>query len=333
MIIFLFGEDTFRSRQKLKELKGKFKHDVDPDGSSIVVIDGEKASLESINEVVAAPSLFAKRRMIVIESIFKNKSIKVQEAVADYFKARDDKKEISNESNIIIFWDETDGEGLKTNKLFKLLTGQRFVQEFKPLSNTQAISWVKARAKKRGVTIRHQAAVHLTSLFGSDLWQLCNEINKLASFKRGQTPELVEGTQPAQIEVQDVDELARGSADENIFALTDAISNKNKAQALKLFEEEMKSGVTETYLLFMIIRQFKILMQVREGLDQGLTPRKLMSQLKLHPFVVQKSSTQVRKFTLPILKRIFQALVSIDRELKTGKADLRSSISLLIAKI
>ena len=175
--------------------------------------------------------------------------------------------------------------------------------------------------------------MHLTALFGSDLWQLDNEINKLISYKRGQKPELVKDARIAQIEVEDVDQLARGSADENIFALTDAISNRNKALALKLFEQEIDSGVTESYLMHMVTRQFKIMLMIRQALDQGLTPRQIMGQLKLHPFVVQKTSTQVRKFVLADLKKLFHRLVDIDSQIKTGVAELKPALSLLIAEL
>ena len=70
MIIFLYGEDTFRSRKKLKELKNRFLKEIDSSGYSLAVIDGEKTCLEEINSAVSALSLFTKKRMIVISDIF-----------------------------------------------------------------------------------------------------------------------------------------------------------------------------------------------------------------------------------------------------------------------
>ncbi len=334
MIIFLYGEDTYRSREKLKELRDKFIRDVDPSGNSVVMIDGGKTTLDKFNEAVAAPSLFAKRRMIVIDGIFENKSKTVQDAIFDYFRKKEkNAKGKSADDNIIVFRDGIGGEKHKANKLFKLLLKQQFVQDFKPLSNTQAAEWVKRAVGERGGSIRNEAAVHLVSLFGSDLWRISNEVNKLVNFKRGQQPELLADGQEVLIEVADVDNLVRGSADENIFALTDAISQKNKSLALKLFEQEIEAGVTESYLITMITRQFRILLQVREALNQGHTNRKMLSLLKLHPFVIQKATAQVRNFPLETLKAIMNELVAIDYRMKTGRADAKSGLSLLIAKI
>jgi len=137
----------------------------------------------------------------------------------------------------------------------------------------------------------------------------------------------------AVISEEDVEALSRGKIDENIFALSDAIGNKNKAQAIKLLEQEMEAGVAEQYLLTMIIRQFKILLQVKEAIDAGMSQRKITSQLHFHPFVVQKCSGQVGGFSSDLLKKIFSDLLEVDRKIKSGQGDFKAALSLMIAKI
>lgn len=328
MIIFLYGEDTFRSRQKLKELKDKFIREVDPAGNSIINLAGESLTIEALSEAVGARSLFARKRMIIVENVFNNKSEKILEKVFDYFKKQTSKKE-KDDDNIIIFWDETSGSKLEKNKLFKLLSEQKYAQNFKNLSNTEVANWIKKELTAREAKIKPQALLNLASMFSSDLWQLNNEIDKLINFKKAQLlPE-----SEAVISEDDVESLSRGKVDENIFALTDAIGNRNKAQAIKLLEQEIEAGVAEQYLLTMIIRQFKILLQVKEAVDSGMSPRKITSQLKLHPFVVQKCSAQARSFSLPILKNVFSGLLEIDKAIKTGQGDFKSALSLMIVKM
>jgi len=345
MIIFIYGEDTFRSREKLKELKEKFIEKADPSGNSIVCINGETTSIEKVNEATAAHSLFSRKRLIIIENIFSNKSKELINQVAEYINnkltaEKKDKKKSAvgdstseKEDNVIIFWDDISGEKMGRNKLFTLLSKTDYCQNFELMSNTQTITWIRKKAKAKGINIRQQAAVRLSSLFGSDLWQIGNEINKLANYKLGRTSQLIKGQTEVLIEVNDVDQLARGNYDENIFALTDAISNKNKNQALALFENEIAAGAAESYLMHMIIRQFRILVQIRQSLDLGHTSRKIISQLRLHPYVVQKTMSQVRNFSLPVLKNIFSHLVEIDQKLKTGQVDIKTAINLLIVKL
>lgn len=333
MIIFLYGEDTYRSRQKLNELKNKFFRDIDPGGSSFVMIDGETVNMEKVNEAVSTPSLFTRKRMIVIERIFSNKARTVREQMLEFLKAKDKIKAKAVEENIIIFWEDISDEGQKTDKLFKFLLKQKYVQSFNPLSNTEATNWAKREIIARGGKITGASAMHLTSLIGNDLWQLSNEINKLINYKEGAGQKLLKTKSETEININDIETQVKGKVDENIFALTDAISNKNKALAMKLFDSELEAGVADTYLMHMIIRQFRILMQVRQGLDSGLTQRKIATKLKLHPFVMQKSLSQVQKFSLPNLKNIFLDLIKLDRDIKSGEIEAKTGLSLLIAKV
>ena len=50
MIIFLYGADTFRSREKLKSLKDRFIREVDRSGLNLIELDGEKAGINDINK-------------------------------------------------------------------------------------------------------------------------------------------------------------------------------------------------------------------------------------------------------------------------------------------
>lgn len=328
MIIFLYGEDTFRSRQKLRELKNKFIKEVDPDGNSIVILAGGNLTTGELSEAVGAQSLFTRKRLIIIENIFVNKREKLLEKADEYLKKKVGKKD-KPDDNIIIFWDETTGEKLGSNKLFKYLSAQKYNQFFKKLSNTETAVWIKKEFTSRGAKAKPQSVLSLASMFSGDLWQLNNEIDKLINYKKAQL--LTESE--AIINEDDIGLTCRGNVDENIFALTDAISNKNKALAMKLFEQEIEAGVAETYLLAMIIRQFKILLQVKEAVANGMSSRKIINQLHLHPFVVQKCSAQVNGFSISLLKKVFSSLIEIDKNIKTGQTDFKAALSLLLVKI
>lgn len=329
MIIFLYGEDTFRSRKKLNELKGKFVKDVDSGDSSLSVLDGERVEFEKINNALGASSLFSKKRMLVIEKLFANKSKTVIDSSYEYVKI----KKLSEVDDIIlIFWEDRASQPKLGSKLWRMLKSEKYVQEFKLLSNTEAANWVKSEAGKNGASITLQSALKLVGLVGSDLWSLNNELQKLIAFKGAKQDSLVAGGS-VEIVDDDINRLVRGQVDENIFALTDAIGNKNKALALKLFEQEIEAGIAEVQIMHMIVRQFRILLQIRSALDEGLTQKKILNQLKLHPFVLQKGMAQARNYELTKLKEIFFELVLIDSQIKTGKQDVLTAISLMIAKI
>jgi len=350
MIIFLYGEDTFRSRQKLKDLKESFNKKIDPSGNSLVTLDGANLNINKISQHAGPGSLLSKKRMIIIEDLFLNKDKNIMTDVYNYLTT----KKSTVDDNVIIFWDSSikkkkagrqetilsiDSSGrekamLKNPlKLMKLLSKQKYSQTFNLLNNQELTNWVKNLISQSNSKISYQALQTLISLVGNDLWQLDKEIKKLINYKLGANPKLTAGGESRQIEIKDVEQLVKGRFDENIFSLTDAISNKNKILASKLLEEQYESGLTDNYLLNMIIRQFKILLNIRQALDLGLTSRKIMSSLKLHPFIVQKGINQVRNFNLATLKKIIEHLIKIDYRMKTGQADVKTMLNLFFAKL
>lgn len=352
MIIFLYGENTFLAKRKLKEFKNKFLNDIDPGGNNIFYLVGDTLSVDKLNEKIGSRSLLVKKRMIIIENIFQNKTKTIFKEITEYLKL----KEKSLEDNIIIFIDSgvkskaargkikkqtlmIDKSGkekvmLKNpSLLFNFLSSQQFTQEFPALSNTEVSNWVKKEIENKKGSITFQASQLLSSLLGNNLWQINNEIDKLINYKLGSTPKLLEGGGKIEIDIKDVETLVKGSFDENIFALTDAISNKNIKLASKYLEEQYEAGLSDSYLINMFVRQFKILIQIRQALDSGLNSRKIMSELKLHPFIIQKGINQVRNFNLENLKNILNKLIKIDYSMKTGKGDPGTMLRLLILNI
>ncbi|MDP2736671.1 MAG: DNA polymerase III subunit delta [bacterium] len=344
MIIFLYGQDNFRSRLKLNELKDKYLKEIDKLGSGLKVINGAKASFSEITAAISPSSLLSKKRLIIIEDIFINKDKLIFERLSEYFKNK------KQDDNIIIIWEsniktkkfknvlspmlpDSSGKEKPLNKkqaeLFKFLSTQKYAYNFNLLSNTESANWVKKETALRGGKISAKAAEMLVGLVGSDGWQINNELDKLLSYKTA--GKLTKDG--ADIEIEDVKNLVRGNFSENIFALTDALSVKNKALAIKLLDEQIEAGLSDGYLLNMFVRQFRILLQIKQALESGLSQRQIASQLKLHPFVAQKGVEQARHFTLPILKNILSRLAKIDYEVKSGSGDYLTGLNMLIASL
>jgi DNA polymerase-3 subunit delta len=328
----LYGEDDFRIKKKLSELKEKFKIDVDSSGEAIVSFDGTKLVFDKLNTAVNSGSLFVRRRMVIVEGIFQNKNKEVFPVLFDFIKKEDKKNSDPKEGNILIFYDENVGtHPTKVRKdLWQYLVSSKFSQEFKKLSNTEISSWVKKEASVLGAEISIQTSAELASILDNDLWRIQSELEKLVNYKGGM--KLMDGGK-LEIKKEDIEIMSKGVFDDNIFALTDAIGSKNKSLALKLFEEQMQNGTSFDYLLTMVIWQFRRMLQVRQALDLGYGSRKITTDLKIHPFVVQKSINQVRSFKLENLKNIFKELVDINKKIREIGAEPKVLMGLFIAKL
>lgn len=340
MLIFLYGPDTFRARQKISELRDKFIKEVDPTGSSVLSLDGARTDMEEISGAYRPRSLFAKRRFIVLDTLLSNKDKEIISELTDFLSDEKDN------DNILVIFEPNFIEkktGLKTSIMkpgpddklaalnkaekafFERLKKGNFVQAFQPLSQPELLKALAKLANSRGVGLSDPAARTLIRLVGMDLWPLSNEVEKLSAYAAGKSSE-----KPVITET-DVKEMVSQSVTENIFALTDALGNKQSRAAVELLAGQMDSGVHPSYLLTMMLWQFKTLASVRQALDEGLSSREISGNLGLHPYVLEKSINQVRKFTLASLKKIINRLIELDYKHKTGQGTLEELLPVAVA--
>jgi len=321
MIIFLHGTDTYRSRQQLKFYKEGFVKKYDPSGLNCTVLDGEKLTFSDFRKACGATGFLSKKRMIIVENLFsKNKDKKIQHEIIEYID-----HEFSKD-NVLIFWEEEPDEWRERKKLgvapfYKRLMKEK--QEYFPfLIGEQLNRWIRTEVAKNKGKIDNAAILELASLVGSDLWAMDTEIEKLINYKKNKI-----------IAASDVRQMVRTKFDENIFHLTDALSEKNGKLSLKLLNDQIRSGAHPLYVLTMLVRQFRILLQVKEILNQEENYYTVASRLNLHPFVAQKAIKEARRFTLDELKNIYQKLLEIDIKLKTSQDDPRVLFDLLVMKV
>jgi DNA polymerase-3 subunit delta len=281
--------------------------------------------------------------MIVIEDSFLSADL---DEISKYFS---ENKESCRE-NTVIFWDKKiktkkgksekivmiDSSGRevvltkKREKWFEYLKKQDYFQEFTSFSNLEVSRWVKEKFREQELVINNDALQLLISITGNNLWQLDKEINKLINYKKGMA---LNDSPGKEISLSEVKDLVHGFFDEDIFSLTDAISNQNKNIAIKLLEKQFNSGVNEYYLLNMMVRQIKIMLQIKQSLELGESSKKMISSLKLHPFIIQKGISQARRFSLESLKRSLSDLAEIDFCLKTGKGEAKTMLDLFVLRV
>lgn len=321
MILFVYGPDTFRVQEKTKELIDQFRAKRDTVGMNVVKLAGETLSFDRLRQEVMTQGFLSEKKMIVIDRLLSRGNADVHQEVLEFIKQFTKSKD---EQNVILFIEEHVGGKLKdvTKKLFTALKKQEYVFEFTELNPNQLEEWTRGYVKRFGATFDRMAPRELVARVGADLWKLSQEIHKLASFKRD-----------VPITQSDVTAQVDGGFEENIFALTDAIASQNKSRALQLLSQELDNGANELYLLSMISRQFRILLQLRSNIDTGNTvAKKLASELGLHPYVVQKSLPLAKRYTLDQLKRIYTQILELDEAFKTSHPNPELLLDLLIVE-
>lgn len=316
MIIFLHGPDSYRIKEKLKEIVDSYQK-VHKSGLNLSYIrcdenKGDLIALSDFKNNFRQVSMFKEKKMAVLVNPFSTPSSKekVLEYIDDFIKSDD----------LIVILEEK--ALAKNDKALKVLSQKAKCQEFPLLSGVKLKSWVKKEVEGYGAKINEAGTDLLISRVGSDLWQLSSEIKKLACFKK-------EG----EINCDDIALLVRAKTESDIFKTIDAIATKNKKEALKLIHKHIENGDSPLYVLSMINYQFRNLLAIKDLQEKGNSYEQIAKKSGLHPFVVKKSFYQLQNFSFSDLKKIYLKLFQVDLDIKTGKADHLSALDLLVAEI
>ena len=183
-------------------------------------------------------------------------------------------------------------------------------------------AWIMRRAKELNGALRPDAARLLVTYLGNDTLMAAQEIEKLITYVG---PSGV-------VEPTDVALLTAHEQEGNIFAFTDALGERNAVKAMQEFMLlTEKSDVME--LTGMIYRQFRLLIQAREILDEGGGVAQIENELGIANFVAKKMYTQAQRFELGQLLSIYERLLQIDEGIKTGGMPAQTAFELLIADL
>lgn len=310
MVIFLYGPDNFRSRQKLKEIINQYQK-IHKSGLNLLFLNGSELKFEDFKDIFQQSSMFSEKKLLVISHICQNNDFKE--------KFLKNNQEYFSSKEIILFYEE--GEP-KEDKFFHLLKEKGKSQFFGLLDREKLKLWLKKELVKRQIKIETLALDKLIEFVGNDLWQLNNEIEKLASYKKGEI-----------IQTADVELLVKPKIETDIFKTIDALAQKNKSQALKLIHQHLAKGDHPLYLLTMINYQFRNLLIIKDLIERQQPYYKLAKLTGLHPWVVNKTYEQGKKFSLGELKKIYQRIFQADLEIKTGRINPETALDLLIASI
>ena len=83
-------------------------------------------------------------------------------------------------------------------------------------------------------------------------------------------------------------------------------------------------------ILFMLTRQFNILLQVKSLLEDGRNQADIAGRMGLQSFIVGKSIRQVQNFTEPMLKKAIEDCLQTEEWIKTGRMEDKIGVEMLL---
>src|SRR3989339_168380 len=138
MIIFLYGEDGFRSNRKLAEIKNKFTEKY-KEGGTLFVFDFVEpgAKISDLIIKLSSGGLFSNKKLAIVKNILQNKTAAQDLELLDFLK-KADKGEIKDLT--LVFWEKERID--KKLKLAKFLLEKTKKQEFGLLDGSKLTNWI-----------------------------------------------------------------------------------------------------------------------------------------------------------------------------------------------
>ncbi len=183
-------------------------------------------------------------------------------------------------------------------------------------------SWIISQAKKMGGQISPSAAQALANAIGNDTQMAHNELDKLFTYVNKQRA----------VEVSDVEALTAPIIKESIFELADAVGQRDCRRALDALHELLTESTSEE-LIGMVIRQFRLLIIIKEALGTAMSLTEMTVLIKLPAGIVEKYINQAKGFSLTELTGVYQHLLALDLSNKTGQMQPNLALETFIVSL
>jgi len=309
-VFFFTGENTIELQEKLNFWKQEFikKHT----DSNLEVFDEVSQSQLSdiINALESAPFL-AERRMVILKGFpfpaSSKKKVETEslEAVLQQLP----------ETTLALFVSPAPD---KRSRFFKWLNTHAKKETFVAPKGREVISWIQRKFQRHQKSITPQGADMLSFFCGDDLNRIDQEVEKLTLLSL------------PSIDEKMVERYVTPHPEAKIFKVLDLVGKIPPGKLLQEFSQLVESGEDLMMIFYMIVRQFRLLVQIKFLLLKRLPRDVVQKRMKLAPFQIGGLAKQSENFSLDLLKASFKRLTEIEYQIKTGKTPVSADRSGLL---
>ncbi|MFH1620502.1 MAG: hypothetical protein ABIB04_00250 [Patescibacteria group bacterium] len=245
MIIVCSGPDTYRAREKARELMSAFKQKHDP-GSLSTFINTDGQDVKTIFSNIGTPSLFTNKKLIRSDGILK--TLKIAEV-----RMLVSKLQIDGDQTVFL----TVEDEPPSDKIMETLKpAPLFHYSFSVLKTFDFLKWVKQEAQKLGVS--EKIAIEIADCADGDSWFVKQELIKHAAYSEAVS-------------------VNNKGTNLTVFGVIEDFLLEKKGSRQKLLNLKDESAV------ILMLNQIRSFIRVRDGFSDGVHPFvvKKMKQMKI----------------------------------------------------
>ena len=305
-VYLLYGEESYLKKQ----YKDRLSKAMLPEGDTMnyAYYEGKGTDVKQVIDLAETLPFFAPRRLIVMEDtgFFKGASPELSEYIRSM-----------PETACFLF---VESEVDKRGKLYKAVKEKGRIVEMTRQDGATLQKWVLSMIQKEGKQITQSAVRFFLTKVGDDMENIHGELEKLFCYTIGRT----------EITIHDMEDICTTHIDNQIFEMIHAVAEKRQKQALLYYYDLLALKEPPMRILFLMVRQFRILMEVSEMSRRGYGKKEISEHVKIPPFAVGKYLAQAQKFSIRKLRQILEDCAGTEEEVKTGKLADTMAVELLI---
>ncbi|MFP4457126.1 MAG: DNA polymerase III subunit delta [Clostridia bacterium] len=309
-LLLLYGEEDIL----IDEIVKRYIEEFEVDQFNYTRVDVDKIDADDLEQLIYSPPLFAKARVVVFDNFdqaFSNKQL--QEEFINVLE------EISKTLTKIILISESSPD--RRLKLYKRINNIGIVAESKQLSMNEQYQWLRRELKRRDIFMSNEVEQEFLLQVGSSLRDLTSELDKVSSYKADSNK---------VVSLEEVRMVVSPSVEASIFRCVDALGQLNIREAMIELELLWTANEPPLRVLAMIIRQMRLLYQIKLLLEQRSSNEKMRKDLGVPNFVLKKLQNQSYNFSLNGLKNQLKSLRKLEEMIKTGKMQPKYAIELWV---
>ncbi len=333
-VYLIYGEEPFLKEDLVSLLKERFLGE----GSAFGYEKLERASLQEALCRLEASSLFAPRKMVVLDQppglAPPARASRKREGDSGARPEKVDSKDEDWDGLWSFLKSEKDGpEAIlvllpeavdRRRRWFKVLDKEAPVVECAPIKGGELARWISDQAAQAGKKIEREALELILLEGDNNLWHIYNELQKYITYL---------GKDQIEITPQVVELLQAIDSPGNIFKLTDSLAAGDGRGAHELLGRLLRHREAPLKIFFMLTRHFRLLLLTRNLLEAGARPGQLAGELKVHPYEAQKLGRQAALYNLRTLEDILLALHDWDLKIKTGRVGPEPALEIIFGRI
>ncbi len=307
-VYLLYGTEDYLKQQYKRKLKQALSK---PDDTmNVTCREGAHINPLELIDLAETMPFFADYRLIVVEdSGFFESSC---DELASYLP------ELPASTVMLFVESKID----KRSKMYKAASKSGSAIEFGEQKEPLLTRWILGRLKKENKKITQSVLQLFLSKTGTDMNIIDKELEKLLCYT----------LHKEVIEAADVEAICTEQVSNRIFDMVNAIGKRDQKQALSLYYDLLSLKEPPMRILYLIIRQFRILLDLKSMNQKGLDAKTMASKASIPPFAVRRSLDQAASFSEKELRQALNDGAELETAIKTGKMTDQIAAELLIIR-